>query len=52
MRWYICYIFFISSIFQVSEKEIKEMFSVADHDNNGFIGYKEFMVIKSLEFIL
>ncbi|XP_023346419.1 calmodulin-2/4 [Eurytemora carolleeae] len=30
---------------QVSEKEIREMFSVADHDNNGFIGYKEFMIM-------
>jgi Ca2+-binding EF-hand superfamily protein len=29
---------------QVHESEIKEMFSVADHDNNGHIGFQEFMV--------
>jgi Ca2+-binding EF-hand superfamily protein len=31
-------------LFKVHETEIKEMFDVADHDNNGHIGFKEFMV--------
>ncbi len=29
---------------EVHETEIREMFGVADHDNNGHIGFKEFMV--------
>jgi Ca2+-binding EF-hand superfamily protein len=28
----------------VAEEEIDEMFDVADHDRDGIIGYKEFMV--------
>jgi hypothetical protein len=38
------FLFQMASFLEVHETEIKEMFGVADHDNNGHIGFKEFMV--------
>jgi hypothetical protein len=45
------FLFKCRPFFEVHETEIKEMFGVADHDNNGHIGFKEFMVPPFLSFL-